>query len=239
MWSEWVSPETIDSRIWPRTAAIAERFWSPQEVNEVDDMYRRLAVVSLQLEELGMTHKRNQHVLLRRLVGNDDISALQTLVSLTEPVKQYQRYQQRPQSMLSPLTGLIDAAQADSSGTRDFNSLVERYLNAGKSSEAAGLIRMKFEKWEKHGKELELLMSRSPALFEAKQLPTDLRNVAKIGNEALEMLSAGKTASAEWHDNAMKAFDAAAKPKAAVRLQIISGLRKLVGAASGKTPAKP
>ena len=25
MWSEWVSPETIDSRIWPRTAAVAER----------------------------------------------------------------------------------------------------------------------------------------------------------------------------------------------------------------------
>lgn len=237
MWSEWVSPETIDSRIWPRTAAIAERFWSPQEVNEVDDMYRRLAVVSLQLEELGMTHKRNQHVLLRRLVGNDDVAALQTLVSVIEPVKQYQRYQQRPQSMLSPLTGLIDAAQADSSGTREFNSLVERFLNGGKSPEAAGLIRMKFEKWEKHGKELELLMSRSPALFEAKQLPTDLRNVAKIGNEALEMLTAGKTATAEWHDNAMKAFDAAAKPKAAVELQIISGLRKLVGAASGKPAA--
>ncbi len=34
MWSEWVSPETIDSRIWTRTAAIAERFWSPREVNQ-------------------------------------------------------------------------------------------------------------------------------------------------------------------------------------------------------------
>src|SRR5207249_2722388 len=36
MWAEYVSPENIDSRIWPRTAAIAERLWSPQNVRDVD-----------------------------------------------------------------------------------------------------------------------------------------------------------------------------------------------------------
>jgi len=43
MWTEWVTPEILDSRIWPRTAAIAERLWSPQEVTDVASMYRRLA----------------------------------------------------------------------------------------------------------------------------------------------------------------------------------------------------
>jgi hexosaminidase len=50
MWSEKVSPETVDSRIWPRTAAIAERFWSPVSVNDVNSMYDRMAKISVQLE---------------------------------------------------------------------------------------------------------------------------------------------------------------------------------------------
>jgi N-acetyl-beta-hexosaminidase len=60
MWAELISPETIDSRIWPRTAAIAERLWSPVEVRNVDDMYERLKVLSLQLEDTGLQHLKNQ-----------------------------------------------------------------------------------------------------------------------------------------------------------------------------------
>ncbi|MEO8945097.1 MAG: family 20 glycosylhydrolase, partial [Gemmatimonadaceae bacterium] len=35
MWAELVSDGSIDSRIWPRLAAIAERFWSPRNVTDV------------------------------------------------------------------------------------------------------------------------------------------------------------------------------------------------------------
>src|SRR5207248_9524521 len=38
MWAEWISPETIDSRIWPRNATIAERLWSPQKGSDAASM---------------------------------------------------------------------------------------------------------------------------------------------------------------------------------------------------------
>src|SRR5215831_16583524 len=49
MWTDIVSDENLDTRVWPRTAAIAERLWSAQDVRDVDSMYRRLSIVSQRL----------------------------------------------------------------------------------------------------------------------------------------------------------------------------------------------
>ena len=76
-------------------------------------------------------HKKNQEMMLRRLVRNDDIGPLRTLVSVIEPVKEYRRYQMRPQTMLSPLTGVIDATPPDSEAARKFSLMVTEFLNDG------------------------------------------------------------------------------------------------------------
>src|SRR5688572_19062028 len=182
MWAEWVSPETIDSRIWPRTAAIAERLWSPRSIVDVADMYRRLAVISLQLEELGLTHKRNQDMLLRRLVRSEDIGPLQTLASIIEPVKEYRRYQMRPQTMLSPLTGLVDAATPDSEAARRFNMMVDGLLSDAPRYQ---LYRQEIETvladWHASSVALNPIIDRSPALEEARPLARSLGELGIMG----------------------------------------------------------
>src|SRR5205823_5240764 len=59
MWTEYVSAETVDSRIWPRAAAIAERLWSKREVADVDSMYERMEAVSRALDATGVLHRQN------------------------------------------------------------------------------------------------------------------------------------------------------------------------------------
>jgi hexosaminidase len=232
MWGEWVSPETIDSRIWPRTAAIAERLWSPPTVNDIEDMYRRLAVLSAQLEELGLTHEKNQAMMLRRLAQGKDTGALQTLASIVEPVKEYRRYQQRPQTMLSPLTGLVDAARPDSAAARRFASVVDGLLSDAPRFEAYSQeIDRTLTGWRSVGPELQALMDESPGLHEARPLAVDLSEMGTAGLEALSFLTKGVAATAEWRDSRLAMLERAAQPKAALEFPVIPTLKELIIAA--------
>jgi hexosaminidase len=231
MWGEYVSPETIDSRIWPRTAAIAERLWSRREVTDIDDMYRRLASVNIELEELGLTHERNRQVLLRRLSQTKEVGPLETLVSLVEPVKEYRRGQQRPSTMLSPLTGLVDAAHADSETARQFSNMVEALLSDAPHFRAEEVRRVLIG-WRDAGPELNSILERAPAVHEARPLVDDLSEMARIGLEATSYLTGTVAPTTQWRDSSLARLEQAAKPKAALEFAIVPSMRLLVIAAA-------
>ncbi len=233
MWGEWVTPETIDSRIWPRTAAIAERLWSPRTVTDVDDMYRRLGIISLELEELGLTHRRNVDMMLRRMARTEDIDPLRTLASILEPVKQYRRHRMRPQTMLSPLTGLVDATSPDSAAAREFAFMVDGLLSdAPRFQLYREEINRALANWQDSSVALEPMINRAPALEEVRPLARNLSDVAIAGLEALSYLKLGTTPATEWRDAQLAKLDEASKPKAALEFVIIPSLRKLVTAAA-------
>ncbi|HSB60150.1 MAG TPA: family 20 glycosylhydrolase, partial [Vicinamibacteria bacterium] len=113
MWAEFVSPETIDSRAWPRGAAVGERLWSPRELRDTGDLYARLDGFGRWLEWLGLQHRSGYPRMLARLAG-EDAELLRALADVVEPLKEYQRGQTRAYTQQTPLNRLVDAARPES-----------------------------------------------------------------------------------------------------------------------------
>ncbi|MCF7797311.1 MAG: family 20 glycosylhydrolase [Lentisphaeria bacterium] len=227
MWAELVTPETIDSRIWPRTAAIAERLWSAPEVNDVDDMYRRLELVSFQLEELGLTHEKNHPMLLRRLRNHQDITALQTLVDVVEPVKGYTRHRFAKYTSFSPLTHVVDAARPDAAVARKFRKLVDAYLANPVEGITQTTIIQHLVRWESNHAKLKTTIAGSPILKEVESLSADLSRAATVGRDALAYLELGEAPDDVWIASSGVILENAKNPRAAMELMVISGIERL------------
>jgi hexosaminidase len=242
MWSEYVSPENIDSRIWPRTAAIAERLWSPQDVTDVDSMYQRLAEVSRWLDWLGLTHNSSYGPMLRRIAGSNDISALRTFTDVVEPVKDYNREELAvvEATSLSPLNRVIDAARPESATARQFGNLVDVLIAGHADSEAKQEIKALLIRWRDNQSNLQLLESQSFLLKEIVPLSQDLSAVATTGLQALDYMDRGERAPAAWATEQFALLEAAQKPKAQLLLMVAPSVQKLVEASSGqKAPPPP
>jgi hexosaminidase len=233
MWTEQAGPQTIDSRIWPRTAAIAERLWSPRNVDNVDDMYRRLAVESMRLEAFGLTHVSHEEVSLRQLAGTQQIVPLQILASILEPVTfDDQAHMQHP-NQLTPLNQLADALLPDPPSRHNFELLTQTYLQdpATRKQEEFELA-TNFNAWIAAEPAVLQLLAGSPQLAQAKLRAQQLTELGTVGIEAVSYLSSGLPAAAGWKAQKLAALDDAEKPQALVRFTVIKPLRDLVNAVS-------
>jgi len=231
MWNEQTTSRDIDSRIWPRAAVIAERLWSPSDVNDVDDMYRRLTTESLRLEALGLTHISQEDVGLRQLAGTEEIDPLRVIASVLEPVTFHDRAHQQHPNQLTVLNQLIDALPPDPPSRHNFERLVRAYLQnpATRSQEEAELTN-DFKAWIAAEPGTLRLMAGSPTLALAELRAQQLTMLGTVGIQAVSYLSSGLPAAAGWKAQQLALLDEAEKPQALVRFTVIKPLRDLINA---------
>lgn len=184
MWSELVTPLTIDSRIWPRTAAIAERYWSSKDINDVDSMRKRLRVINYQLEEIGINHIRNKDVILRNISRNEDIKSLKILSRVCEPLKIYSRNEGGTEyKSFSPFTLFADACTADAEDAFKFNKNVSLFI-AGDKEESKTEITKLLRLWKENHKDFTAI-NKNPNTKRLEPLSRHLSDTSKLLLNAL------------------------------------------------------
>ncbi|MCB9059024.1 MAG: family 20 glycosylhydrolase [Calditrichae bacterium] len=229
MWAEFVGPETVDSRIWPRTAAIAERLWSPGTVNDLKEMYRRLDEIDFRLEELGLTHNKNYDMMLRRLAGNADIDALKTFVDVIEPQYTYARDHPHVFKSYYPLTRVVDAARPDPRTARKFDQLVDSLIiHSGKNHSEMDALKGWLNRWKDNHSKLSEIIKKSPILKEIEIQSQNLSRCAVIGLQILEHIKKGIKPDETWINNQSEIIKNAQIPKGETELLVANSLEKLL-----------
>ena len=127
LWSELVTDELLDTRLWSRMPAIAERFWAGKK-SDVEDVYESAAKTRDTLARLGILAQDNTALFL-------DYPDLAPLIEMLEPVKWYLRLlgvaefqrrvsglgssrEERPYATTTPLDRFVDRIPPESLATR-------------------------------------------------------------------------------------------------------------------------
>jgi hexosaminidase len=238
MWAEYVSPENIDSRIWPRAAAIAERLWSPQNATDLNSMYVRMEDTSHWLDAYGLTHNANYVPMLERMTNGADTAALKNLADAVEPVKGYARegLAKAEATSLTPLNRVIDAARPESLRAREFNQLVDEFL-AGRIKPGMEIqIRSTLNQWKDNEVQLEPAAQNSALVQEVMPLSHDLSALAAAGLQALDYLDRDEKSPQAWKTQQITLAQSAIQPRAQLLLMVASPVQKLIQASAGEKP---
>jgi hexosaminidase len=144
IWSEMVTTNNVDVRIWPRLYVIGERFWSSDQLTNEEYLYQRLPKVSQYGEHVvGLLHEKqlisrlSEYLLKKPNKPNDSVApsnrlnALLLFSRLIEPAHYYTlhhlAYQRSEYHQKAPLDNLHDVLPVESLLLKQFDMDVRQY----------------------------------------------------------------------------------------------------------------
>jgi hexosaminidase len=211
MWAELVDAETVESRVWPRTAAIAERFWSPRDLTDVDSMYARMEAISRLLEWTGVTHRSSYDEMLGRFAGGRPMEPLRILADASEA--RGLGTGRRAKDTQTPLNRFVDAVRPESESVRHLELLARRGAVADLTT-----LRAVFSVWAVNDAHFQAIAEGNALLAEVKPLSKDLSALGTMGLQIVEYLESGKPAPADWVATQTREIARMQRPSAEVLL---------------------
>lgn len=213
LWTEVVSPDMLDARLWPRVIAVAERFWSPETCCDVATLYPRLAMMQDRLNLLGLKTRSNTLRMLDRLAPGET-EAADILLSAVSPVRNYAhnheflQIRHKQTATLQPLGTPADIASPDSFEAEAFNAEAQAFIS-GHTELRPELERMLIL-WANNDSAFERAAAHNAGLTPALAASTQLARLARAGLAAL-----GPIHPLNWREDARDALNTAKKDIAA------------------------
>lgn len=240
MWGEQVDSYTVDSRIWPRAASVAERLWSPASIRDTEDMYRRLAVMSLRLDALGLTQISNPQRGLRQLTGGDP-HALEVFASVIQPVDFGERSKEQHTSPLTPMTNVVDFMVPDPLSRNAFAQQVAAYLqstskpDSREHAEERAALEQTFDSWVAAASHLSAQSAANPRLASIEERRSQWLQLASLGLQAMALLESGHSPSDSWLTSQQALIKTCAQPEELVDFAVLPPLSDLLRATTRAT----
>ncbi len=232
MWTEFITPEILANRVWPRSAAIAERLWSPRDVRDVPSMYARLPRISHELEYLGLPNGGVRIDMLERMRGGSTDSTgvphLLVLAQVVQPPRDYQRGELKTYDQFTPLNRLVDAIPAESDVAREFTALAGRIHDGSASAADHAEARRWLVLWQGNDAALAPLLSASAATAELGPTSRNLARTAAIGLAALDRIEQHGPADARQQEVLAELKSMAGPDQSALRNMAVPGVSLLV-----------
>ena len=224
-WSEFIGQHMLDFIVWPRLAAIAERLWSSEKINNEREMYRRQTIFSQLAHINKVGHRRKREEQVKRMFDahvksfvppEQQGAAINNLIIFTSLLSPADRVNKVPTSQLEELNELLDVVAPESFEYVAFTLYIETWYLERMSTATADWWKQKNDPkrdwihhlltiWHKTAVDVKTFFQQAEALKKQAEIVDAVESICKVGLEMLEAKSADQLEGwnkelGRWHE---------------------------------------